>query len=246
MKVVIVEDEGVAARRMQRLLEDQNLTVTKTLSSLKELRSFLDKEWRPEIFFLDIHLNDGIVFEVLNEYDVQTPIIFTTAYDQYAIKAFKQNSVDYLLKPIDNAELKAALAKYTKAQKAQLDISALSALLHSQPSQTHKKRISIRIGDKIKSIDILDIKFFYSEDKINFLYTAGRSYPIDYTIEQLSSLVDPQVFHRANRGHLVNIKHIETIIAYSNSRLKVVMSQAAQHEIIVSRDRVKGFKEWLG
>ena len=251
MNVIIVEDEAIAARRLQRMLEKKGMFVMKVISSVSNLKEQIHASDQPELYFFDIHLNDGIVFEALENVDFDIPIVFTTAYDQYAIKAFKQNSIDYLLKPIDDEELDAAISKYKKSQTKPVDISALTALLNnatpSVQKPSYRERISIRIGDKIKTISIIEISFFYSDNKMNFLYTSeGRSYPIEQTIESISKELDPKKFFRVNRGYIVSIDAISEVIAYSNSRLKVKIKKADDHEIIVSREKVKEFKAWLG
>ncbi len=251
MKAIIVEDEAIAARRLQRMLEKKGIQVTQTISSVAALKKQVHSSDQPEIYFFDIHLNDGIVFEALEDIDFDIPIIFTTAYDQYAIKAFKQNSIDYLLKPIDDEELDAAISKYKKTNNQSVDVSALTALLNSAKQSpekpSYRERISIRIGDKIKSLNVKDISFFYSDNKMNFLYTKeGRSYPIEHTIESISKELNPKIFYRVNRGYVVSINEISEIIAYSNSRLKVKINKADDHDIIVSREKVKEFKNWLG
>jgi len=247
IRAVIVEDEGVAARRMQRLLEARDISIIGTLGSISELSAFFKQADQPDIFFMDIHLSDGVVFDLLAQSHVEVPIIFTTAYDQYAIKAFKQNSIDYLLKPIDETELDAAIVKFKKTRK-QVDMSALTALLATQQNpKTYKERLSVRVGDKIRTINMDEVKFFYSSEKINYLLnTDGRSYPIDYSIEEIYNLLNPRNFFRVNRGYIVSISSIKDVIAYSNSRLKVKINNIEDHEIIVARDRVKEFKEWLG
>jgi len=250
MNAIIVEDEAIAARQLQRMLEARGIDIIGLMTSVEELRDQLKNPIQPDLYFFDIHLNDGIVFEALAGIEMEVPIIFTTAYDQYAIKAFKQNSIDYLLKPIDDDELDAAIDKYKKSQKQSVDLSALTALLHqsnpvSQP--TYRERISIRIGDKIKTLSISEILFFYSENKMNYLYTnEGRSYPIDQTIESISKELDTSQFYRVNRGYIVSVSAIAEVIAYSNSRLKVKINNADGHDIIVSREKVKEFKKWLG
>ena len=251
MNVIIVEDEAIAARRLQRMLEKKGMQIVKTISSVAALKDQIHASEQPELYFFDIHLNDGIVFEALEGIDFEIPIIFTTAYDQYAIKAFKQNSIDYLLKPIDEEELEVSITKYKKSQKQSVDLSALTALLSNatttNTSPTYRERISIRIGDKIKSLTITDISLFYSDNKMNFLYTLeGRSYPIEQTIESTFKELDPKKFFRVNRGYIVSIEAISEVIAYSNSRLKVKITKGDQHEIIVSREKVKDFKQWLG
>lgn len=244
---VIVEDEAVASRRMQRLLESRKISVLTTLVSNSELAEYLKKTNQPDIFFMDIHLSDGVVFDLLAESQMDVPIIFTTAYDQYAIKAFKQNSIDYLLKPIDEDELDQAIAKYQKT-KSKVDLSSIAALLSNQGTPpSYKERISVKVGDKIRTFNISDIHLFYSADKINYLLTPeGRAYPIDYSIEEIHKLLDPSQFFRVSRGYIVAIKAINDVVAYSNSRLKVKVKSTKEHEIIVARDRVKDFKAWLG
>jgi len=204
---------------MQRLLESRGIRIIETIANNADLKTFIAGPVKPDVYFMDIHLSDGIVFEVLADSKLEIPIIFTTAYDQYAIKAFKQNSIDYLLKPVDETQ---------------------------QVQPTYKDRISVKIGDKIRTIDISDILFFYSSDKINYLYSnVGRAYPIDYSIEEISKQLQPRNFYRVSRGYIVAISAIKDVIAYSNSRLKVIIENV-DHEIIVARDRVKEFKQWLG
>ena len=251
MKVIIVEDEAIAARRLQRMLEEKGLDVIKMVASVSELKIQVHASAQPDLYFFDIHLNDGIVFEALEDIDFDIPIVFTTAYDQYAIKAFKQNSIDYLLKPIDEEELDAAISKYKKSQKPSVDLTALTSLLSnvSQKSNkpTYKERISVKVGNKIKTLNLSEVLFFYSENKMNFLYTVqGRSYPIEQTIESISKELNPKKFYRVNRGYIISIDAISEIIAYSNSRLKIKIDKAADHKIIVSREKIKNFKAWLG
>ena len=252
MKVIIVEDEAIAARKLKRMLEKHNdIIVMDVLSSVSELSLQLAETDQPDLYFFDIHLNDGIVFDALEGIDFDIPIIFTTAYDQYAIKAFKQNSIDYLLKPFDAEELERAMSKFKKSQTPNIDLTSLAALLSSSnptpPVTTYKKRISVQIGDKIKSYDIDEILFFYSENKMNYMYTQEcRSYPINQTIESISKELSPTDFYRVNRGYIISIEAISLVIAYSNSRLKIKIDKAADHEIIVSREKVKDFKAWLG
>ena len=171
--------------------------------------------------------------------------------DRYAIKAFKQNSIDYLLKPIEADELEKALSKFKKSQKPNVDLASLTSLLNNVNPPSHdpsyKKRISVQVGDKIKTYNIEKVLFFYSENKMNFIYTIeGRSYPLNQTIESISKELNPSNFFRVNRGYIVSINAISLVIAYSNSRLKIKIDKAVDHEIIVSREKVREFKEWLG
>lgn len=248
INAVVIEDEGVASRRLIKMLELEGVSVSHTLKSNKELRSFLEEGKMPDLFFIDIHLNDGIVFETLQQIEIDTPIIFTTAYDEFAIKAFKQKSVDYLLKPIDKEELSNAISKFkTMFQSSRsLDIQAISKLINASKSK-YRERIKVKIGDRFRSIKIVDISMVYSESKITFISTEdGRSYPLDQSLESLGEELDPSQFHQLNRSQIVNIDFVADVIAYSNSRLKVVIIGVEKVEIIVSRERVKEFKDWLG
>lgn len=248
IKAIIVEDEAVAARRIKKLLEQLDVDVIGLAHTNKELQSILEEGHEAELFLMDINLSDGLVFNTLNKIDLQTPIIFTTAYDEYAIKAFKQNSIDYLLKPIDKEELKTAIEKFKSIhqQGSALDLSKLSALLTSE-RKSYRERIRVKVGDRIRSFKMSEISMIYSANKLTFLANeTGRSYPIDYSVDSISEELDPATFHRINRSHIVNIDFIKDIVSYSNSRLKVKIVGAKADDIIVARERVKAFKAWLG
>ena len=250
MKVMIVEDEGLAARRLIKMIETMGYEVVKHTKSNAATKEYLSQNEEPDLYLMDIHLSDGIVFELLQSINLKSPIIFTTAFDQYAIKAFKQNSIDYLLKPIDEDDLEIALNKFQKlhSPQGQINMEMINALLQkSNTTIEYRDRIRIKIGDHYKSILVNDITHFYSEEKITFCQTKeGRSYPIDYSIESMSQQLSPKRFHRVSRSFILNIDFIDDVISYSNSRLKVNVRGVAQQEIIVARDRVKEFKNWLG
>lgn len=248
MRAVIVEDEQVSARRMQRLLEARGFEVIEKIGTVKGLLQFIENNNLPDIFFLDIHLSDGIVFDALAGKNLETPIIFTTAYDQYAIKAFKQNSVDYILKPIDEEELDDAIEKFKKRNKGGVDMSLLSQLLgQQQETNNFRQRITVKVGDKLRSFTIDEVIMFYSSNKMNYIFAIdGRSYPIDLTIEEISKQLDPDKYFRVNRGQIVSIDHIKDIAVHSNSRLKILIEGSHAQDIIVSREKVKEFKQWLG
>ncbi len=249
IKAVIVEDEGVASRKLKAMLEAESLEVVAQLKSNKDLKAFLQKGTQPDLYFLDIHLNDGIVFEALGAIEISAPIIFTTAYDEFAIRAFKQNSVDYLLKPIQKEELQRAIAKFRSIYQqntSPIDLKVINQLLNPT-SDNYRSRIKVKIGDRLRSIKMNEVALFYSESKITFIRVEdGRSYPIDQSLEQISEELDPQQFHRVNRSQIVNIDFVSDVITYSNSRLKILLAGAAKVEIVVSRERVKEFKRWLG
>ncbi len=252
MNVVLVEDEGVAARRLARMLEAHQLNVVSLCKSLQEIEAYLDLNDEPDLYFMDIHLSDGVIFELFEKRRVEAPIIFTTAYDQYAIKAFKQNSVDYLLKPIQEADLKSAIDKFKsiyKSNGSNIDLVALSKMIQAQgfKENSYRERLSVKVGDHIKSLKVSSLTHIYSENKMCFVQTMeGRRFPIDQTLESIYSELNPKMFFRVSRSNVVQIDHIVDVITYSNSRLKVVIENQGEKEIIVARDRVKEFKNWLG
>ncbi len=248
IRAVIVEDEAVAARRLRKMLEAEGVTVIEWLSSNETLQLFLAQKAAPDLFFLDIHLNDGIVFETLQTQTVETPIVFTTAYDEFAIRAFKQKSIDYLLKPIAPEDLRRALAKYESLYQAAppIDWQALSKLVQAD-AVSYRERLRVKVGDHLRSIPLAEVQLIYSESKLTFLQTVdGRSYPTDQSIDSLQEELNPNRFHRVNRGQVVQIDYIKDVIAYSNSRWEVKLQADKHPRIIVARDRVKAFKEWLG
>lgn len=247
MNVVIVEDEKPAARRLERMLSKLGMNVITMLHSVESAINWFDTNKHPDIIFLDIQLSDGLSFEIFEEIDIQSAIIFTSAYDEYALKAFKLNSIDYLLKPIDDEELATAIRKYSELQKQQsaVQINELKALL--QPSMsTYKSRFSVKIGQHIKLIPVQSIECFYSENKSTYMFTNDkRSYIVDMPLEQLTELLNPSLFYRVNRTYFVNINYIHDIISYTNSRLQLKLDAYSEEAIIVSRERVRDFKQWL-
>ncbi len=250
MNVLIIEDEKPAARRLQRMLATLGIEVNTLLHSVEEAINWFRTETHPDLIFLDIQLSDGLSFEIFEEVKVESAIIFTTAYDEYALKAFKLNSVDYLLKPIDEDELKVAVEKYNSTSasiaEVQLDINAIRKLLINPVDRKYKKRFTIKIGQHFKIIHVDEIECFYSEHKATYIHTnGGRNYLIDHSLEHWQEQVDPSQFFRVNRTFMVHINGIKDIIAYTNSRLKLVLHTYNEAEIIVSRERVKEFKNWI-
>jgi len=250
--VVIIEDEKPAARRLERMLNTEGINVIKTLHSVAKAKEWFGENEQPELIFLDIQLSDGLSFEIFEQIEINSSIIFTTAYDQYALKAFKLNSIDYLLKPIEESSLQKAIDKYQhfkpqqKVVSPSIQIDQIKQLL-SSANTNYKERFAVKIGQHIRSIKTQDAVCFYSDNKASFIYTnTERSYPIDFSLEQLEELLDPEVFHRISRKFFININSITDIVAYSNSRLKIKLDKFQQEEIIVSRERVKDFKTWLG
>lgn len=250
MKVLIIEDEKPAARRLARLLAGLNVEVPTMLHSVRESVAWFRENEHPDLIFLDIQLSDGLSFEIFEEVEVHSAIIFTTAYDEYALQAFKLNSIDYLLKPIDDEELDTAVKKYqnltTADKKWTLDFEDIKKLLVNPLERVYKKRFTARVGQHIKIINADEIECFYSENKGTYAATFdGRNYLLDTTLEHLESELEPKKFFRVSRKFYVNISYIKDIISYSNSRLKIILKRFNEQEIIVSRERVRDFKLWL-
>ena len=250
MNVLIIEDEKPAARRLSRLLAQQGVEVSTMLHSVEESVEWFQNNVHPDLIFLDIQLSDGLSFEIFDLIEVNSAIIFTTAYDEYALQAFKLNSIDYLLKPIDDEELEKALAQYRNInlpkEKLALDFNDIKKLLVNPLEREYKKRFTARVGQHIKIINADEIECFYSENKGTYAHTSeGRNYLLDITLENLEDELEPEMFFRVSRKFYVNINHIKDIISYTNSRLKISLNRFDEQEIIVSRERVRDFKLWL-
>jgi DNA-binding LytR/AlgR family response regulator len=250
MNVIIIEDEKPAARRLNRLLADLDVEVSTMLHSVEESIEWFQNNEHPELIFLDIQLSDGLSFEIFDMVEVSSAIIFTTAYDEYALQAFKLNSIDYLLKPIDDEELENAVKKYKtlipKTQKLSLDFDDIKKLLVNPLEREYKKRFTTRVGQHLKIINADEVECFYSENKGTYAATSnGRNYLMDTTLENLENELEPEKFFRVSRKFYVNMNHIQDIVSYTNSRLKIKLNRYIEQEIIVSRERVRDFKLWL-
>ena len=252
MKVIIIEDEKPAARRLSRMLNELSIEPLTMLHSVEEAVNWFINNEHPDLIFLDIQLSDGLSFEIFDEVEIESAIIFTTAYDEYALKAFKLNSVDYLLKPIDSDELENAVQKfknlYNTKENVIFDLNQLKNIIssNSENANNYKKRFTVKIGQHIKMISTASIECFYSENKATHIYTIdNRSYLLEETLENLENKLQPETFFRVSRKYFVNINAIKDIISYTNSRLKIILHSYNEAEIIVSRERVKDFKEWI-
>lgn len=250
MKVIIIEDEKPSARRLQRLLNKFNLDVETMLHSVTESILWFQNNEHPELIFLDIQLSDGLSFEIFENVTVNSAIIFTTAYDEYALKAFKLNSIDYLLKPIDEDDLEQAITKYktrvNKKEQVVLDFKDIKNLLVNPLERSYKKRFSVQVGQHLKLIHSEDVECFYSENKGTYLHTStGRNYVLNTTLDQLENELEPEIFFRTSRKFIVNINAIQDMINYTNSRLEIKLNTYKSDRVIVARERVKSFKDWL-
>jgi DNA-binding LytR/AlgR family response regulator len=248
MKVLIVEDEIHARENLKNLLTGLNpdIDIQAEFDAVSSTVKWLANN-KVDLIFLDIHLADDLSFSIFEQIEVETPIIFTTAYDQYALKAFQVNSIDYLLKPIDKDDLQRALEKYDKLQGAnQLDMSELKKLLSEGSSKTYQKRFIVQRRDKIMSVNAADIAYFEGEDRYVYLFKKdGTKFIVDYKLSDLENLLDPATFFRLNRSFIAHFDAIDSIIAVSNSRVKVNLNPAASRDIIVSTANTREFKAWL-
>lgn len=250
MITIIIEDEKPSARRLQRMLSTLNIEAETMLHSVEEAIDWFQNNTHPDLIFLDIQLSDGLSFEIFEAIDIKSAVIFTTAYDEYALQAFKLNSIDYLLKPIDDDELAKAVKKYQERlpqkQAVTLDFNDIKKLLINPIDREYKKRFSVKVGQHLKLITIDEIECFYSENKGTYLHTTdGRNYLLDTTLEVLENELEPQTFFRISRKFFVNINAIKDMVSYTNSRLQIKLNSYNDDEVIVARERVKDFKAWL-
>ena len=251
LNIIIIEDEKPAARLLLRKVENLGLKVTKMLHSVEESITWFQNNSHPDLIFLDIQLSDGLSFELFEQIEIKSAVIFTTAYDEYALRAFKLNSIDYLLKPIDEDELSTAISKFkNQFQKntiSSLDFEAIKRMLVNPVEKEYKKRFSVKIGQQIKVISIDEIECFYSENKGTYIHTLdNRNYLTDVTLEVLETEINPKDFYRVSRKFIISLKAIKEIQMYSNSRLKISLTSYSEDEIIVARERVSEFKNWIG
>lgn len=248
IKTLIIEDEQPAAQRLQKLIAETSpdIHVECILDSIEASVDWLQQHPSPELIFLDIQLSDGLSFEIFKKIKVDSFIIFTTAFDEYAIKAFELNSIDYLLKPVNKEHLTRALEKFrTMHGRLQFDVNQLLNVIENRKS-AYKSRFVINIGSKIKSIETEEIAYFYSMEKSTFLSTKeGKSYPVDFSLDNLETMVNPEVFFRINRQYLVSYNAISNILVLSKSRIRLELIPAPDEEIFVSNARAPDFRKWL-
>jgi two-component system, LytTR family, response regulator len=252
MKVLILEDEQPAAENMVRLLQnyDKNIQIGAVLDSVKDVALWLKTHPKPDLIFMDIQVADGLCFDIFSQVEVTSPVIFTTAYQEYAIRAFKVNSVDYLLKPIDFRELVQAMEKYGRLFRGNREIPVLQDSIIEQVrkmlERPGKNRFVIRVGEHLRTISTGDICLFISQDKNTSAITCeNRPYVIDYSLDQLMEIIDNNQFFRISRQVIINRNAISDIIIYSKSQLKIKLKIDTGESLIVSRDKVNAFKEWL-
>jgi two-component system response regulator LytT len=248
IRILIIEDENPAQEHLVRLLRniENDFIILERLSTVKASIAWLQNN-NADIIFMDIQLSDGVSFKIFEAVDIYTPIIFTTAYDEYAIKAFKVNSVDYLLKPIDEDDLRSSIAKFKRMQKqnGKLDISQIIQALDSQ-QKTYQERFLVHRGERLLSVKTDQIAYFEGEDRYVYLYKKdGSKFIIDFRLSDLESLLDPKFWFRVNRSFICHIDAIKLIVNVSKSRVKLDLEPPAKREIIISSENSQAFKKWL-
>ncbi len=254
MNVVIIEDEAPAFRRLQKILEevDPDINIIEVLDSVEESVSWLKSNDLPDLFFMDIQLSDGLSFEILEQVQVTKPIIFTTAFDEYLLKAFKVNSIDYLLKPIKVEDLQNSLSKYHELKNnfsqinSGVDLSEIVNQLKLEKKPA-KSRFLIKLGDKLIAVETADIAYFYTHLGIVHLVTyTGKKYLMDYNLDELQNQLDPELFFRANRQYIVSFKAISVVHKYYKGKLIIDLAPEADEQVIVSAEKASNFKDWYG
>ena len=249
MRALIIEDESIAANRLQQLVGElaPEMQIMAQLHSVEQAKSWFDQNALPDLIFLDIQLNDGYGFDILDTLGEHPPIIFTTAYNEYAIRGFKYNGLDYLLKPIDKRDLEQALAKFNRIEvpaKSQ-DLSAVERL-KDMMTKTYKKRFMVKVGNQYNTFKVEDIAYFKSDEGLIFLHShKGQKYPVEYSLDQLEEILDPVHFFRVNRKFIVTVDSVAEIHTYFNSRLLLRLEPTEKDQVIVSRERTSNFKRWL-
>src|SRR4051812_40027491 len=251
IKVLIIEDEMAAAKRLNKLISElmPDAEIINTIPSIVSAVEWFKTNPLPDLVFADIHLADGSSFEIFKQVDVKCPVIFITAYDQYALEAFKQNSIHYLLKPVKKEELNEAIERFRRMQAAKensaIDFEKMLSLIN-KTAANYKERFIIRFGEHIKTIQITDIAYFYTENKANFaVMKDGKRYPVDHNLDELEHFVNPKNFFRINRQFIISYNSIAEMITYSKSRALVKLNPPTKFETIVSTERSSSFKSWL-
>lgn len=250
MKILILEDEKLATERLVKILSeiDPEIEIIGDIKSIKEGTAWFEENELPDLIISDIRLLDGLSFDLFKNLKIETPVIFTTAYDQYAIKAFEVNSIDYLLKPIQKEKLAESLAKYKERSaknKFPADFEGLYDLIQSQ-KRSYKARFLIKVGQKILAVPVEKISYFYSQNKLTYIVTKeGRKLPSDQTLETLESQLDPAAFFRANRQVIISYDAISEIHPYFKGRLKLDLNPPLNDEVVVSAEKTPEFKSWL-
>lgn len=246
MRIIIIEDEVPAYTRLRKMVTEllPSANIEAHLDSIQSTIEWFAANNCPDIVFMDIHLADGSAFDLIKRVKINCPIIFTTAYDQYAMEAFKTSSIDYLLKPVKKEDLQNALQKLEQFKNIFAGSDASATAAKEQPE--YKKRFLIRFGEHIKTISVSDVAYFYSENKATFARTHdNRNYPMDHNLDTLETMLDPEEFFRINRQYLISLKSIEEMRSYTKARVIIKLNPAVKEQPVVSSERAADFKNWL-
>lgn len=253
MNVFIAEDEKLAAERLSQLIRecDAGMTILEQTDSVQDAVEFLSTNTSVDLLFLDIQLADGKSFEIFEKIPVEVPVIFTTAYDQYALQAFKHHSIDYLLKPVQKTDLQQALKKFQKFKPtlptlSSEDVRALKTIIH-QTQQQYKQRLLVKAGNKLLYKALEDTAYFYADGKSAYMVVKNdqRKYLIDHTLEELEALIDPNRFFRISRKFIVHIDAVAEVRGTISTRMELKLTQPCEHDLTISRDKTSQFKTWL-
>ncbi len=249
IKILVVEDEIAAARRLSKMITEAvgDAEIMDVMDSVQSTIKWLSEHSQPDLMFMDVHLADGNCFEIFRKVEINCPVIFITAYDTYAIRAFEVNAIAYLMKPVKAVDLENALRKYEKLKPASssFDYQKLLETIHAE-NDTYQKRLLLKIGQTIRAIELSEVAYFFTHDKIVTIVTPeNRKYPADYTLDQLEKMLDPKLFFRINRQFIVSSKAIREMYVISKSRVKINLHPPAEMETAVSSERVANFKKWL-
>ena len=256
MKILIVEDEELAVKKLQKTLHsvEPDANVVGITDSIKSTVEWLQENEKPDLILMDIELADGQSFEIFNLTEVKSPVVFTTSYDEYALKAFKVNSIDYLLKPVQKEELEKSLQKFRNLAFMQNEnkdgISMENIIKELQQKllpKEYRKRFLVKNGQKLVSIEVDDIRYFFSDGRLNFFKTTdNKKFVVDYTMDELEDMLDPEKYFRTSRSFYVSINSIEKIDDYFGNRLILQLKPSIDKEALVSREKVTDFKKWMG
>ncbi len=250
-KILIIEDEPLAVDKLREFILKfrSDYELLEDIDSVEYAIEWLQNNPEPDLIFVDIQLADGLSFDIFKQVKLKAPLIFVTAYDNYAIQAFKQNSIDYILKPFEYEDLRSALDRFEQriagTEEKRIDIAQLQAAMEAMANR-YKRRFVVKSGDKILSIETDSIQAFLSEDKYTMLVDeAGKKHFVQYRLEQLKELLDPRQFYRINRKYVINVSAIKEVLSYSGNRLQIVLKQYDRDDLVVSREKVASFRQWL-
>ncbi len=251
MKVLIIEDEAPAFRRLQKILEEINpeLEIVEVIDSVEDTVKWLRNHDNPDLIFMDIQLSDGISFEIFDEVEITSPVVFTTAFDEYMLRAFKVNSIDYLLKPIKKEDLQHSLEKFQSLKASFSGNQNLNDLISQikLDERKYKTRFLVKLGDRLLSIETSDISYFQTRNGVVYsVVNSGKKYIMDFTLDELSKQLDPEQFYRANRQYVVNYNAIKQVHKYHKGKLLIEVDHEPEEQIIVSTEKATDFKNWFG